>query len=75
MEDQRKKIGRVGVAVFIAIKKGILKRPIRCAYCKKKSKKIIAHHKDYNKPLKVIWLCLSCHKLTHLGYSKKRGKK
>ncbi len=25
------------------------------------------HHPDYNKPMEIIWLCHSCHKLTHTG--------
>jgi hypothetical protein len=26
---------------------------------------IIAHHKDYRKPLEVIWVCRSCHNKIH----------
>lgn len=43
-----------------AIQKGFLVRPKKCSNCNKKGK-IQGHHEDYNKPLDVIWLCISCH--------------
>ena len=30
-----------------------------------KQARIIAHHKDYNKPLVIIWLCTRCHFQRH----------
>ncbi len=46
----------------IALKQGILKRPQICSRCKKsKSRQIDGHHKNYNKPLDVDWLCQNCH--------------
>ena len=51
-----------------AIKKGILKRQ-PCVKCGK-TKKIHGHHPDYSKPLKVIWLCVSCHKKEHARLNK-----
>lgn len=44
----------------MAVRLGFLKIPLFCETCKKK-RKILAHHKDYSKPLEVIWLCYSCH--------------
>ena len=45
-----------------AIEKGILiKGP--CSKCGKS--KAEAHHKDYLKPLMVVWLCRDCHREVH----------
>lgn len=52
-------------AVFLAIKKGKLKKPRICSNCKHKVKYIFAHHKDYKKPLEVEWLCGRCHYEIH----------
>jgi len=57
-------------AVYRSIQRGeIVRKP--CESCGT-SKRVEAHHEDYNKPLEVIWLCLSCHKKLH--GAKKRGK-
>lgn len=40
-------------------------RPVFCENCNYWGK-LNAHHEDYEKPLEVIWLCYSCHKLKHL---------
>ena len=48
----------------IAIKNGVINRPLCCTLCSS-SKRIQAHHEDYNKPLDVIWLCEQCHKKIH----------
>lgn len=44
-----------------AIKTGKIKRPNKCSNCNKKCKPE-GHHKDYDKPLEVVWLCFQCHK-------------
>ena len=46
-----------------AIKRGRLKRKA-CVSCGT-NKDIHAHHKDYSKPLEVVWLCAKCHRITH----------
>lgn len=40
------------------VKRGVLKK-LPCFFCK--NKKVQAHHYDYSKPLKVIWMCAGCH--------------
>ncbi len=49
--------------VFRAIRSGLLKKEI-CKICGKNS--VHAHHEDYSKPLDVVWLCASHHKLRHI---------
>lgn len=56
-----------------AIKKNILIRPDTCEKCgitpplkKNGVAGIDAHHCDYNKPLEVMWLCISCHQIWHM---------
>jgi hypothetical protein len=51
-----------------AIQKGIIKKPINCQGCNRQTK-LSGHHTDYTKPLIVIWLCSSCHKLKHSQYA------
>ena len=55
----------------------LIQYAVRCGYLKKKpcekcgKKKVEGHHDDYSKPLKVRWLCTSCHQRYH---SEKRRK-
>jgi hypothetical protein len=51
------------VKVWYALKTGKIKKD-KCFFCN--NKKVEAHHKDYKKPLEVIWLCDGCHKQVHL---------
>jgi hypothetical protein len=48
-----------------AIKAGKIIKPNQCSVCRRKNTRIHGHHKDYSKPLDVIWLCASCHKIYH----------
>lgn len=45
-----------------AVKKGRIKKKLRCEQCGKKHNCL---HKHHNKPLEVVWLCPSCHGLLH----------
>ena len=46
------------------IRNGSIIRPESCSVC---GNPCVAegHHKDYTKPLEVMWLCRSCHKRVH----------
>lgn len=59
--------------VELARKNGALVRPNKCSKCAKIGIPV-AHHPDYSKPLKVIWLCDSCHLKLHWEL-KQNGKK
>ena len=47
-----------------AIKTGKIAKPVSCQDCGRITH-LSGHHTDYSKPLKVVWLCSSCHKLRH----------
>lgn len=49
-----------------AVLDGVIIRPSVCTQCGRKAR-IQGHHDDYRKPLAVMWLCASCHKLHHLS--------
>lgn len=58
--------------VSVAVRKGELTRPESCQKCGKipgrdpgAGRHIEGHHRDYNKPLEVMWLCRSCHRREH----------
>jgi len=49
-----------------ALKLGKIIKPKYCSKCGEK-RKLVAHHDDYKFPLKIRWLCYSCHQLYHNG--------
>jgi len=49
-----------------AVKIGKVIKPLLCEGCGRKTK-LSGHHEDYSDPLKVTWICSSCHKKIHLG--------
>lgn len=51
--------------VQTALETGKLIKPAECEFCYKKTKYLHAHHKDYSKPLEIIWLCKDCHGHIH----------
>jgi hypothetical protein len=55
----------VNYQVHEAIKRKRLFKPDICEKCGLNNLPIEAHHDDYNKPLKVKWLCRICHKGLH----------
>jgi ribosomal protein S27AE len=50
--------------VYAAVRAGRIPRPDRCEGCGR-GVRLHGHHEDYTKPLKVRWLCGSCHRLAH----------
>lgn len=40
-------------------------KPESCSLCNEISKRIEGHHKDYSKPLEIVWLCCKCHRASH----------
>lgn len=46
--------------VSYALYTGKLVRPNKCQFCSKELP-LDGHHRDYSKPLEVIWLCRRCH--------------
>jgi ribosomal protein S27AE len=53
-----------------AVRDGRLKR-LPCEFCGET--KVHAHHKDYAKPLEVIWLCPKCHHRLHAMFPEIEG--
>ena len=58
---------KAGNIVAMAINDGRLVRPNLCELCEQEHNSIHAHHKDYNFPLVVIWVCPPCHANIHNG--------
>ncbi len=54
-------------AVHRAVKSGELVKPDICSKCGVPGKKLDGHHKDYEQPLVVVWVCRKCHKQRHKG--------
>lgn len=56
---------KAGDIVQKALKSGKLIKPDECWDCKRRTSRLHAHHEDYDKPLKVVWLCVGCHRQRH----------
>ena len=54
--------------VGYAVKTGKIIKSKSCTLCNRETR-LSGHHRDYAKPLEVIWLCSSCHKLEHINSS------
>lgn len=65
--EKKKELGKRNASAYVhkAIKSGRLIKPNKCSVCGKTNCKIQGHHRDYDKPLKVDWLCISCHVKVH----------
>lgn len=58
-------------AVGNAVRDGRLAK-LPCLFCA--SDRVHAHHRDYAKPLDVIWLCPKCHHRLHAAFPEVEGK-
>lgn len=56
-----------------AIIAGKVNKPEKCEICGKITK-LEAHHQDYSQPLKVQFLCMTCHKLEHKKLNEEKRK-
>lgn len=61
-----KKKKRANMEISKAIRNNRIKKPENCKICGL-HKDLVAHHMDYDKPLKVIWVCRRCHSKIHYG--------
>jgi hypothetical protein len=59
--------------VRYALDRGYIQKPELCTFCKLPLR-LEAHHKDYNKPLEVLWLCRSCHADVHRSLRDKQKR-
>lgn len=50
---------------------GMIEYPELCEHCKRVPPKV-AHHRDYFKPLDVLWLCHDCHRQDHVKLTKSK---
>lgn len=48
-----------------AVESGRVTKGTVCEICGTSGEKIAGHHQEYSEPLKVNWLCYSCHKKVH----------
>lgn len=56
---------RAHIMVACALNKGALTKPNSCEHCGKHAR-LDGHHPDAKRePLKVVWLCRSCHMILH----------
>jgi hypothetical protein len=61
---RHKKQYQAAAKVQSALRSGKLTKPERCAICSSPMN-LRAHHNDYDKPLDVLWICESCHRILH----------
>ena len=68
--DRFKAEYRARALVLKALKNGTLHRG-KCEICG--DERVEAHHDDYNEPLNVRWLCISCHRKWHSNNEPRRA--
>ncbi len=60
--DRRRIMLACSNAFWTAIRQGKINRGTECTFCGA-TENIEGAHTDYDKPLEVIWLCRSCHRI------------
>ena len=65
--QRHKEKQRARIALHRAVNAGTVMVPWSCTECGNFTK-LHGHHDDYNQPLKVAWLCSTCHAKRHLKY-------
>ena len=53
-----------------AVSSNVIRKPKKCSQCKRIAV-LHGHHENYAQPLKVLWLCRSCHNSIHKNRKKK----
>jgi hypothetical protein len=66
-----KKQVQVGQKLHSATRSGRIIKKNECEKCGTKNIRLHGHHKNYNRPYDVTWLCASCHKLEHNNIDKR----
>lgn len=69
-KDQNKDGYKAHYLVSNAIRDGRLKKSL-CLFCS--AEYVHAHHRDYARPLEVIWLCPKCHHRLHSNFPETEG--
>jgi hypothetical protein len=57
-----------------AVAAGTLTRPAACESCAAPGP-VIGHHRDYDRPLDVAWLCRACHAREHAPPAQRRAER
>ena len=54
--------------LHMRMRRGKISPPSYCELCGL-TRKVQAHHADYDKPYQVVWVCAACHRLIHSNAS------
>lgn len=68
--DENPDAYKAQTAVGNAVRDGRIKKE-PCMFCG--SSHVHAHHRDYSKPLDVLWLCPKCHHRLHAAFPEAEG--
>lgn len=63
--EERRKRNAARSKLRYAVRIWDVPKPYTCEGCGNRARRLQAHHKDYDKPLEVVWLCRQCHGLAH----------